>query len=145
MLDEYPRSNPATYDSIGCGYRNQRVPDPRIAAQIWRTLGSAQRICNVGAGAGSYEPLDRDVIAVEPSREMIAQRANRRVVRARAEALPFAAASFDAATAFLTVHHWQDLPAGIAELRRIAPLRVIFTFDPLHQGPGLPKLLWAAK
>jgi hypothetical protein len=32
-------------------------------------------VVNVGAGAGSYEPADRAVIAVEPSVTMIAQRA----------------------------------------------------------------------
>jgi SAM-dependent methyltransferase len=126
----YQRSNPFTYDTIGRGYAGRRVPDPRIAAAIWHALGDARRICNVGAGAGSYEPTDREVVAVEPSRAMIAQRANRRVVRARAEALPFADATFDAVTALMTVHHWQDLAAGIAELRRVAPLRVVFTFDP---------------
>ena len=128
----FAKSNPSTYDTIGRGYAQQRRPDPRIAAQIWRALGDARRICNVGAGAGSYEPTDRDVIAVEPSRAMIAQRSSRRVVRARAEALPFAAGAFDAAMALLTVHHWENLEAGIAELCRIAPLRVVFTFDPAH-------------
>ena len=128
------KSNPNTYETIGQGYARRRVPDPRIAAQIWRALGAARRICNVGAGAGSYEPPDREVTAVEPSPAMIAQRrSRRRVVRARAEALPFADRSFDAATAFLTLHHWQDLAGGLAELRRVAPLRVVFTFDPERQ------------
>ena len=127
------RTSGSDYDVIGHGYASQRLPDPRIAAQIWRALGEARTVCNVGAGTGSYEPLDRSVIAVEPSRAMIAQRANRRVVRACAEALPFADRSFDAAMAIMTVHHWRDLGAGIAELRRIAPLRVVFTFDPEQQ------------
>jgi Methyltransferase domain len=133
----FERSNPATYDTIGVGYARQRRPDPRIAAQIWAALGDARRICNVGAGAGSYEPPDRDVIAVEPSRQMLAQRSARpscRVLRARAEALPFGDDSFDAAMALLTVHHWEDLVAGVGELRRIAPLRIVFTFDPAHQS-----------
>ena len=125
------RSNPSTYDVIGRGYTSHRAPDPRIAARIWAGLGDAQRICNVGAGAGSYEPLDREVIAVEPSRAMIAQRSTGHpVVRAAAEALPFPDRSFDAAMAMMTVHHWQSVARGIAELRRIAPLRVLFTFDP---------------
>jgi hypothetical protein len=34
----------------------------------------AQTVLNVGAGAGSYEPDDRWVLAVEPSGVMIAQR-----------------------------------------------------------------------
>jgi len=137
---DYPHSTPGTYDAIGIGYAARRVADPRIADVLWLALGDARRVCNVGAGAGSYEPTDRDVIAVEPSLEMIRQRAhgdghnpgsaNLRVVRASAEALPFRDGTFDAAMALLTVHHWQNVAAGIAELRRIAPLRVIFTFDP---------------
>jgi hypothetical protein len=62
------------YDRIGRGYSEHRRPDPRIAAQIEEALGSAQSIVNVGSGAGSYEPSGREVVAVEPSAEMIAQR-----------------------------------------------------------------------
>jgi hypothetical protein len=131
---EFTPSSPGIYDQIGKGYRRARIADPRVKAQIERALGGARRICNVGAGAGSYEPSDRDVIAVEPSLEMIAQRTSSHPeVRARAEALPFADRAFDAAMALMTVHHWQDLRAGLAELCRIAPLRVVFTFDPLRQ------------
>jgi hypothetical protein len=44
----------------------------------------------VGAGAGSYEPHDRNVVALEPSRQMIAQRPNATpVVQGVAGALPF--------------------------------------------------------
>ena len=57
----------ATYDLIGAGYSGRRRPDRRIAAAIHRALGDARRIVNVGAGAGSYEPADREVVAVEPS------------------------------------------------------------------------------
>jgi SAM-dependent methyltransferase len=141
MSRVYRRSNPATYDEIGRDYAARRVPDARVAACIWAALGDARRICNVGAGAGSYEPSDREVIAVEPSLAMIAQRSDRaRVVRASAEALPFADGAFDAALAVLTVHHWQDAAAGIAELRRVAPVRVVFTFDPARQVD-----LWLAR
>ena len=58
----------AAYDSIGAGYALQRVPDPRIAAQIEAALGDARTVCNVGAGTGSYEPVGREVGAVEPAR-----------------------------------------------------------------------------
>ena len=75
---------------------------------------------NVGAGAGSYEPTDRIVVAVEPSAVMLAQRPAGAppAVQAVAEALPFPDASFDAAMAVLTLHHWTDQRAGIAEVRR---------------------------
>jgi len=89
-------------------------------------------VVNVGAGTGSYEPADRDVVAVEPSEAMIAQRpaGAAPVVRAHAEALPFADGSFDAAMAVLTDHHWRDRCAGLRELRRVARRAVVLTFDP---------------
>ena len=63
-----------TYDRIGTGYADTRRADPRIAARIEAALGDARSVVNIGAGAGSYEPRDREVTAVEPSAEMIAQR-----------------------------------------------------------------------
>lgn len=124
------------YETIGVGYARRRRPDPRVAAQIHGHLGSpAERrhVLNVGAGAGSYEPEDRRVTAVEPSPRMIAQRpptVTREVVRAVGGALPFPDGTFDAATALLTVHHWPDPFAGLAEVRRVTtgPV-VVFTFD----------------
>ena len=129
-----------SYDAIGRGYTVTRRPDPRIASQINEALGGARSLVNVGAGSGSYEPDQIAVVAVEPSLEMIRQRPSGAApaVRARAEALPFADHSFDAALAILTIHHWSNLPAGLAELRRVARRRVvILTFD-----PGCQDLFW---
>jgi SAM-dependent methyltransferase len=125
------------YDRIGHRYAQRRRPDPRIAARIARALGDARTVVNVGAGAGSYEPEDRHVVAVEPSEVMIAQRPREAapVVRAVAEALPFSNNQFDAALAVLTVHHWTDPKRGVAELRRVARRQVIFTWDPAHLAP----------
>ena len=108
------------YDRIGAGYVHQRRPDPRLASLIWDALGDADSVVNVGAGAGSYEPRDRRVVAVEPAITMIRQRAAGAapVVRACAEALPFPNASFAAALAVLSVHHWSDRQAGLRELLR---------------------------
>jgi SAM-dependent methyltransferase len=122
----------ALYDSIGKSYSEHRRPDPRIAAYVERALGDARTVVNVGAGTGSYESADRDVVAVEPSRTMIDQRAStRRVVQAGAEALPFADKSFDAATAFITIHHWSDWRAGLNEMRRVAERVVVLGVDPV--------------
>lgn len=121
------------YDRIGAGYVEQRLADSRLAALIWDALADAESIVNVGAGAGSYEPRDRPVVAVEPSIAMIRQRADSAapVVRACAEALPFPDASFAAAMAVLTIHHWADWRAGLRELVRVSRGRVVlFTWDP---------------
>lgn len=123
----------ALYDKIGVGYANLRKPDPRIAKAIHDALGDAQSVLNVGAGAGSYEPTDRDVTALEPSAEMIVQRpaGSGTAHQGVAEEMPFADNQFDAAMAVLTVHHWTDLAKGLREMRRVAKGRlVILTFDP---------------
>ena len=127
-----PRSA-AVYDTIGRGYTRRRRADPRISARLLAALGDARSVLNVGAGAGSYEPTDRRVIAVEPSAVMIAQRPPDAApaVRARVEALPFAADTFDAVMAVLTVHHWTDRARGLAECARVARTRVVvLTWDP---------------
>jgi SAM-dependent methyltransferase len=90
-------------------------------------------VLNVGAGTGSYEPRDREVTALEPSQEMIAQRrrGSAPVVQGVAEELPFGDRSFDAAMAVITVHHWSDVAKGLAEMVRVARRRVVvLSFDP---------------
>jgi SAM-dependent methyltransferase len=120
------------YDSHGRGYARQRIADSRFAARIEAALGDARTVLNVGAGAGSYEPRDRWLLAVEPSATMRAQRPADAApaLACAAESLPLDDDSVDAAMACVTIHHWADRAAGLAELRRVArgPV-VIFTFE----------------
>lgn len=121
------------YDRIGTNYSSYRRPDPRIAALIAQALGPSRSVLNVGAGTGSYEPIDRNVVAVEISRTMIDQRRTGAplAVQASAMNLPFADDAFDAAMAVLTVHHWADLECGLREMRRVsAGPCVILTWEP---------------
>lgn len=120
------------YELHGRTYANHRHADPRIAARIHAALGNAETVVNVGAGTGSYEPLDRWVLAIEPSATMRAQRPPDAApaIAALAEALPLDDNSVDAAMACVTIHHWESPSAGLAELRRVArgPV-VVFTFE----------------
>jgi SAM-dependent methyltransferase len=122
----------ALYDRIGRSYVATRGEDPRIAAAIHAALGDARTVLNVGAGAGAYEPRDRDVTAVEPSAVMRAQRPPGAAPcsDARAEALPFPDGAFDAAMAVFSDHHWSDRLAGLRELRRVARRAVVMQWDP---------------
>jgi SAM-dependent methyltransferase len=122
----------SSYDHTGLGYTVTRRPDPRIATRIHEALGDACSIVNVGTGAGSYEPRDREVVPIEPSKRMTSQRAPELTPASRghAENLPLAADSVDAAMACMTLHHWTDWRIGVHELRRVARKRVvIFTYD----------------
>jgi SAM-dependent methyltransferase len=147
------RARPAgdfDYEAV-TGYAAIRRADPRIAARVHAALGEARTVVNVGAGAGSYEPTDRHVIAIEPSASMRAQRPRHLApaIDATAEALPLDDGAVDAALASVTIHQWQDVARGLRELRRVArgPV-VILTFDgdALHRlwlGEYAPELFAA--
>jgi ubiquinone/menaquinone biosynthesis C-methylase UbiE len=125
------------YDELGKGYATQRRADVRIASLIGSALGDARSVVNVGAGTGSYEPADREVLAIEPSDTMIRQRPASAApcVRGSAEALPLDSGSYDAAMAVLTIHHWSDWRTGLREMRRVARRRVVLlTFDAEASG-----------
>lgn len=109
------------YEVVGVGYAAIRQADPRIEAFVHAALGPARTVLNVGAGAGSYEPTDRHVIAIEPAATMRAQRPPHRVpaIIGTADALPLDDQSVDASFASNTVHQWPDPQRGLAELRRV--------------------------
>jgi SAM-dependent methyltransferase len=121
------------YDAIGVGYSQIRREDPRFRARIHAALADARSVVNVGAGAGAYEPLDRHVIAIEPSDVMAAQRSRdlAPAIRASAGNIPLRDRSVDAAMAVLSVHHWdEEREKGVRELRRVArEAVVILTYD----------------
>lgn len=119
-MSETPIAGDVDYALHGRTYTQQRRADPRIERLIHDALGDA-------------EPADRQVTAVEPSAAMRAKRGPERVpaIDATAENLPFDDRSFDAAMATITVHQWQDLGRGLAEMRRVTrgPI-VLLAFDP---------------
>ena len=122
----------SVYEEMGAGYTTTRRADPRIEEQIHTALGNATSVVNVGAGAGAYEPCDREVLPIEPSKKMIAQRSPDlpEAIRGYAECLPLPSDCVDAAMACMTLHHWPDWRIGVQELRRVARERVvIFTYD----------------
>jgi len=126
------RSIVALYDTLGRTYSATRHADPRIAAIIAAALADSPTVLNIGAGTGSYEPV-QTVAAIEPSPVMISQRpaGAAPAIQAAAEQLPLRDDCVDAALAVLTIHHWTGLAAGLAEMRRVARRRLVFlTWDP---------------
>lgn len=118
---------PLLYDRIGKKYPNYRHPDVRINTTISNCLPGKGTILNIGAGVGSYEPVDRNVVAVEPSSVMISQRPENSapVIQAYAEALPFKDNSFECALGILTIHHWSDIGRGLKEAIRVSGGKVL--------------------
>jgi SAM-dependent methyltransferase len=124
-------SSSPVYDTIGRGYVAHRRADPRWESIIHAHLGAARLVVNVGAGSGSYEPSDMQVLAIEPSGVMVSQRGPKTspVVRATASALPLPSNCADVAMAILTVHHWDNWAAGLDELCRVARRRLVLGID----------------
>ncbi|MCR9249115.1 MAG: methyltransferase domain-containing protein [bacterium] len=109
------------YDKIGINYSSQRQTDPRLAAQLHKELEGATKILNIGAGTGSYEPKNMDLIALEPSQEMINQRkpGSHPVVQGFADNLLFEKDSFSHTMTVLSMHHWQNRAKAFEEINRV--------------------------
>lgn len=130
----------ADYGVIGRDYAGFRQPEPAIEALIVQALGDARTVLNVGAGAGSYEPTDREATAIEPSASMRAQRPAHLVpaIDAVAERLPFPDRHFDAAMTTFSVHQWTRLEDGLREMRRVTRGPVVI----LSCDPDLVQRFW---
>jgi SAM-dependent methyltransferase len=128
---------------MAAGYAFNRPPvHPRIIDRIRgdrRIERPVARALDIGCGAGlstaALEPLAGTVVGLEPVPSMLAHRravsARASFVAARAEQLPFAAASFDLVTAAGALNY-VDLDAFLPDLARVlAPggLLVIYDFS----------------
>lgn len=109
------------YDVLGTDYATKRKSDPRIQHQIFEKLKNADKILNIGAGTGSYEPIDKNLVAIEPSMEMIKQRSAdaHPVIQGSAESLPFPDNSFSHGLTILSMHHWTDRITAFKEINRV--------------------------
>ncbi len=115
------------YNQLAKQYKNYRNPDPRIAKRIQFHLKGSRRIINVGAGIGSYEPENCEVVAIEPAFEMISKRINSKsiLIQGLAEELPFKNDVFDSSMAILTIHHWSDITSGLQEMYRVSRDKIV--------------------
>jgi SAM-dependent methyltransferase len=125
--------------------------DPEYTEQILpliaEGLAGRSRILDVGAGEGQVARMlaaeGATVVGIDPIRAQIELAVARgdgpRYLRAPAERLPFASASFDAAVACLVFEHIDDLDAALAEVARVLVPGGRFLFllnHPLLQTPG---------
>lgn len=96
--------------------------DARLIARWHADLATARVIVDLGAGPGTVGDALRagfrsaTVVDVEPSPDFAARGTR---VRARAEALPFATGTVDAAVSVSSIRHVRDRRAALAELRRV--------------------------
>jgi len=118
---------PVNYNKLAESYQKYRKPDSRIAERILYHVGDSEKILNVGAGIGSYEPSRADIVALEPSYGMILQRSHSqtKLIQGIAEHLPFRDNYFDVSMGVLTLHHWTDITSGLQEIIRVTRNKII--------------------
>lgn len=99
--------------------------DERLLDRLAPELSLAERFLDVGAGTGAFAaqvqarwPRLR-TLAVEPSASFTRAAAPVPTLRARAEALPIAAASVDVALCLSSLRHTRDRRTALAELHRV--------------------------
>lgn len=130
-----------TFDGAGADRydahsRRLRGVHERIARRVADLLPAGGRYVDVGSGPGALLAQvamlrpDVTVTGVDPSQRMVELAAGRlsgtsgrgTVRQGSAESLPLPDASADVVSAVLTMHHWDDLDAGVGEaLRVLAP------------------------
>jgi ubiquinone/menaquinone biosynthesis C-methylase UbiE len=122
------------YDKQSAVYDRGRTMPPEGLA-VWmavarKHIGDAtHRILDLGSGTGRFsaalvEVFDAEVIGVEPSAGMRGRAATKprdriRLVGGAAEYLPLTDEAIDAAWLSNVIHHFDDLDAAAAELRRV--------------------------
>ncbi|MEL7532497.1 MAG: class I SAM-dependent methyltransferase [Bacteroidota bacterium] len=131
------------YDRIGKAYNDTRKADPYLLSrmQALLTKPAGKEVLDIGCGTGNYTialaQAGYRMIGVEPSKQMLETAHSRNATvtwrSGRAERIPLADQSVDAALASLTLHHWTDLNVGFKEVARVlktASRFVIFTATP---------------
>ena len=132
--DRHDQPRRPVYDRLAARYDRalrplERWGLARLRAETLRALPAHGRLLEVGAGTGAnfpFYPRGAEVWASELSGEMLkaasAKRAGvagARLLRCRAEALPFPEATFDAACATLVFCSVESPARAFAELRRV--------------------------
>ena len=99
--------------------------DQRLLERLAPELSQAERFLDVGSGTGAVAAAvgarwpRLHVTAVEPSASFTRAAAPVPTLRARAEALPLAAATVDVALCLSSLRHTRDRGAALAELHRV--------------------------
>lgn len=121
-------------------YNIYRKADYRLTNKIIELLSLEKDsiIADIGAGTGNYSLEIRNqgynVIAIEPSRQMIEECVDKNLVyiNSPAEHIALDDNTIDGAIIINAIHHFKDIYRSLHEIRRIikSGMLLIFTFDP---------------
>lgn len=117
------------YDKIGTNYNNTRNADSYLTSRLHALLtprADGQYI-DIGCGTGNYMRALRDLglnfTGVEPSEVMLekarAKNPGAEIIHGSVEHIAIPDNSFEGGIGTFTIHHWQDMLAGLKEIYRV--------------------------
>ncbi len=83
------------------------------------------RILDIGAGTGIVARHFKDVVSLDPCKEMLDKAPGKKVL-GRAEELPFKAGEFDTIVSLTALHH-TEIDKVISEIKRLKPKNIVLT------------------
>lgn len=118
------------YDSIAEGYdelhKEEQLKKIRIIKDNLK-IKKSDFLLDVGTGTGfALDMFNCKKIGIDPSPKLL-KKANSKVIKGKAEALPFPDKTFDIVMSITAVHHFDDIKKGLKEIRRVAKDRVAFS------------------
>ena len=83
------------------------------------------RILDIGAGTGIVAKHFKNVVSLDPCREMLDKAPGKKVI-GKAEKLPFKEGEFDTIVSLTALHH-TDIDKVISEIKRLKPNNIVLT------------------
>jgi len=83
------------------------------------------RILDIGAGTGIVAKHFKNVVSLDPCREMLDKAPGKKVI-GKAEKLPFKERDFDTIVSLTALHH-TDIDKVISEIKRLKPKNIVLT------------------
>lgn len=127
------------YNQIAEGYNELHEEEQRKKLEIIKKYFHPKGlILDIGAGTGVSTKYFKNIILLDPSKEML-KRAKGKKVLGRAENLPFLDNTFDAVISVTSLHH-TDIKKVIEEVKRVSKKNAKYAFSILKKSKEYGKI-----
>ena len=125
------------YKTIAQGYDELYAEEQRIKLNIIKEnmdIKNNDLLLDVGCGTGLSSDFNCEVIGIDPSIELLQQNNDNQnnynlnnKISARAENIPFKDNAFDKVISVTSMHNFDDIAAGIKEIKRVGKNDFVFS------------------
>lgn len=121
------------YNQIAKGYNELYEEEQEKKLRIIKKhLNVKGLVLDIGAGTGVATKYFKNIILLDPSKEMLKRAKGKKVV-AKAEKLPFHDKTFDAVISVTSLHH-TNIKKAVKEIRRVSKLNAKYAFTILKRS-----------